>query len=124
MRKTEQLRHQHAGIMEVVITISDQLNEATVLDRIPDILGQMIDLSGRLQAHLAIEDSMLYPMMIAADHPLASDRAMEFKEEMGGLSAAFGSYMSKWRSFTAIEADPGGFVAETRELFDALSDLD
>jgi len=122
MRKTEQFRHQHAGIMEVVITISDQLNEATVLDRIPDILGQMINLSGRLKAHLAAEDNLLYPMMIAADHPLASDRAAEYQEEMEGLAASFESYMSKWRSFTAIEADPGGFIAETRELFDALSD--
>ena len=122
MRKTEQLRHQHAGIMDVILAITDQLNEATILDRIPDILGQMIDLSGRLKAHLAVEDQMLYPMMIAADHPLASDRAAEYQEEMGGLAANFENYMSKWRSFTAIEADPSGFVTETRELFEALSE--
>lgn len=122
MRKTEQLRYQHAGIMAVIGAISDQLSEATVLDRIPDILGQMIDLSGRLKAHLASEDKLLYPMMIAADHPLASDRAAEYQEEMGGLARDFENYMSKWRSFTAIEADPSGFVAATRELFEALSD--
>ncbi len=122
MRKTEQLRHQHAGIMDVVVTISDHLTEATLLDHIPDILGHMIDLSGRLRAHLAVEDKMLYPMMIAADHPLASDRAAEYQEEMRGLAADFESYMSKWRSFTAIEADPKGFVTDTRALFEALSD--
>lgn len=108
--------------MDVILAITDQLNEATLLDHIPDILGQMIDLSGRLKAHLAAEDKLLYPMMIAADHPLASDRAAEYQEEMGGLATDFENYMSKWRSFTAIEANPSGFVAETRELFEALSD--
>ncbi|MDJ0943384.1 MAG: hemerythrin domain-containing protein [Kiloniellales bacterium] len=122
MRKTDSFRQQHATIVGVVTEFRGLLDPDKVLDNIPDIMGVMIALSGKLKAHLAKEDNELYPELLGSGDPKLAEMAAAFQNEMGGLSAAFESYMETWRSIEAIEDEPESFIRASEEILDALSD--
>ncbi len=122
MRRTESFRQQHAAIVEVVTELRGLLVPEKVLDNIPDIMGVLISLSGKLKAHLSKEDSELYPDLLASGDAKLTDMAAAFQSEMGGLSQAFEDYMTTWRSIEALEDDPDGFVRASEAMIDALSD--
>ncbi len=122
MRRTETFRQQHAAIVEVVTELRSLLDPEKVLDNIPDIMGVLIGLSGKLKAHLSKEDNELYPDLLASGDPKLTDMAKAFQSEMGGLSQAFEDYMATWRSIEAIEDDPDGFIRASEAVIDALRD--
>jgi hemerythrin-like domain-containing protein len=122
MRRTETFRQQHAAIVEVVRELRSLLVPEKVLDNIPDIMGVLISLSGKLKAHLSKEDKELYPDLLASGDAKLSDMAAAFQSEMGGLAQAFEDYMATWRSIEAIEDDPDGFIRASEAVIDALSD--
>ena len=122
MRRTEAFRQQHTAIVDVVSEFRGLLVPEKVLDNIPDLMGVMIGLSGKLKAHLAKEDKELYPELQAAGDPKLAEMAAAFQSEMGGLAGAFESFIETWRSIEAIEDDPEGFVRASEEILDALND--
>ncbi len=122
MRRTETFRQQHAAIVDVVTELRSLLDPEKVLDNIPDIMGALIGLSGKLKAHLSKEDNELYPDLLASGDPKMTEMAEAFQSEMGGLSQAFEDYMATWRSIEAIEDDPDGFIRASEAVIDALRD--
>jgi len=122
MRRTETFRQQHAAIVEVVKELRSLLVPEKVLDNIPDIMGVLIGLSGKLKAHLSKEDRELYPDLLASGDAKLTEMAAAFQSEMGGLAQAFEDYMATWRSIEAIEDDPDGFIRASEAVIDALSD--
>ncbi len=68
------------------------------------------DVETVLVRHLAFEDARLYPVLEAAEPPVA-DRARRYREEMGDLSGRFVAFMQRWSSERAIEAEPHAFAA-------------
>ena len=122
MRKTDSLRQQHTAILDVVAEFRGLLDPDKVVDNIPDIMGVMIGLSGKLKAHLTKENNELYPELLACGDPKLAETAGRFQSEMGSLSAAFETYMETWRSIMAIEDDPDGFIKVSEEILDALND--
>lgn len=121
MRKTDSLRQQNAAILEVVTEFRGLLDPDQVVDNIPDIMGVMIGLSGKLKAHLAKGGKEIYPELLACGDPKLAEVAASFQSEMDGLSTAFETYMDTWRSILAIEDDPDGFIRASEEILDALT---
>lgn len=122
MRKTEQFRHQHDEIVQVVTELTGHLDEKTLSDHIPEIVALLIRLSGKVKVHLAMEDSKLYPGMVASEDPLARSLADLYQSEMGDLAVVFEAYIAKWLSPDQIHVDKRGFIAETQNLFGVLGD--
>lgn len=122
MRKTDSLRQQNAAILEVVTEFRGLLDPDQVVDNIPDIMGVMIGLSGKLKAHLAKGGKEIYPELLACGDPKLAEVAASFQSEMDRLSTAFETYMDTWRSILAIEDDPDGFIRASEEILDTLND--
>ena len=122
MRKTDQFRYQHDEIVQVVTELTGYLEEKSLAENIPDVIGLLVRLSGKIKVHLAMEDSMLYPRLATSPDPLARSLADMYQTEMGDLSEIFKTYIEKWLSSESIETDKRGFIAETQSLFAALSD--
>lgn len=122
MGRTANLRLQHDAAIKLVADIhalADRLGE----EGVPYQLGMLLArLTGTLRIHLAQEDKTLYPHMIASADREVSDTALAFKEEMGGLSRAFGEFAERWNSAGRIAADPQGYRAESRAILDTLVD--
>ena len=68
-----------------------------------------------LVAHLAKEDSMIYPRLIAGDDIATSAAAQEVIDEFRDLAADFGALIG-WATPDAIIAQPVRFAEEAREL--------
>ena len=122
MRRTETYRQQQTAILDVVTELRRLLDPEKLLDNIPDIMGAMIGLSGKLKAHLSKKEKELYPELLATGDPKLTEMTAAFQSEMVGLSKAFDDYMEAWRSIPAMEDDPDGFVRASEEILDALND--
>ena len=70
-----------------------------------------------LMVHLAKEDKLLYPKLLA--FPETRALARRFAEEMGGLAEAYLAYYAAW-PIERVEADWAGFGAATRGVMKAL----
>jgi iron-sulfur cluster repair protein YtfE (RIC family) len=72
-------------------------------------------LCAELIAHLAKEDSMIYPRLIAGDDIATSAAAREVIDEFHDIAADFGALIG-WATLDAIIAQPARFAGEARDL--------
>src|SRR5690606_34314361 len=90
----EQLIREHAQIEVRVKRLLELVSGA-----VPDVDGVTIalsDLSGELGAHLAHEDSFIYPRMIRGNNALMRDAANAFTAEFASLRVDWSVYLSEW----------------------------
>ena len=120
MRKTETYRTHHEELRGIVARIEVMLDPASVTNAPDAVAGVVRELFGKFSVHLAIEDNSLYPRAKAHADARLRDTAARFETEMGGLSQRFDAYRKSWPGPLAIGRDPARFVAETREVLDAL----
>jgi iron-sulfur cluster repair protein YtfE (RIC family) len=77
-------------------------------------------LTRKLLAHLAKEDTLLYPRLIAGSDRRAAMMAARFADEMGDLAQSYREYVANWSS-DRIVAEWAGFGNETRRVMQALT---
>lgn len=113
--KTAMYRSQHAELVRLASRIPvegalDELDANLALGR----------LKGVLAIHLKLEDSVLYPAMLAHASPGIRDKASKYQREMGDLSASFNAFYVRWTAPDAIRKDPPGFQREWKTILAAL----
>ena len=118
--KTENFRHHHTEVRALSARIHHLLDADTVTTDPGPIASVVRELFGKFGVHLAIEDSTLYPRMLAHDDPRLQQAAQRFQREMGGLKTKFDAYRQRWPGSIAISRNPKAFIAETREILTAL----
>jgi hypothetical protein len=121
MARTDVFRRQHAEIAEVAEDITAALDAKELASGAEIMSGLLSVLGGKLTIHLAMEDKGLYPRLLRHPHPKVRDLAKRFMSEMGGIQAAFGEYLARWRDPALIQKMPDEFIKETRTLLAALS---
>jgi iron-sulfur cluster repair protein YtfE (RIC family) len=95
------------------------------LDRVLDggdavaIHGALAALAAELVAHLAKEDSMIYPRLIAGNDAATSAAAQAVIDEFQNLSADWTALITETTP-ASIALDPAGFAARTRVLLGRL----
>lgn len=120
MSRTTSLRHQHDAAIALVgeiVAASRSIDSQTDAYRASVLLAR---LTGLLRIHFAQEDKTLYPYMIASANAAASERAIAFNEEMGGLSAVYEDFAKRWTCSESILNDAKAFRRESGEVFAAL----
>lgn len=78
-------------------------------------------LTGLLRVHFAQEDECIYPKMEASFDAHTSATARAFREQMGGLGAAYAAYSQKWATARKIRSDFDAFKNESGTIFGALA---
>jgi len=73
-----------------------------------------------LKAHLALEDSTLYPKLIAHADPEIAATARRYQQEMGGLQTALSNYIERWPIAASIQHEPDLFISQTQQVVAAL----
>jgi hypothetical protein len=112
----EAIRIQHDSIAEHAAALAAAISQPTYTP----VATIRWKLARELIGHLAVEDRLLYPALIGSVDQRTSTVARRFKEEMGGLSSTFTSYMREWTD-QRITAEWSAFCSETRALLAALS---
>ncbi len=77
-------------------------------------------LARTLLAHLALEDSYLYPALIGSNKSSVSGLAASYRREMGDLASIFRKYLAEWTELR-IAKEWALFGEETRHILAALS---
>ncbi|HHM01759.1 MAG TPA: hemerythrin domain-containing protein [Caldithrix abyssi] len=121
MRRTDSYRRQHDDLLQVAGEISGKLDTHSLSQNASEVRTLLSKLLGKLNVHLAAEDKALYPRLLNAGNPEAKSLAERYISEMGNIADVVKSYSQKWPSPAAIQKDPATFVAETKNLFGALS---
>ena len=100
----------------------EALLELTGADQpdVPAVIIALSDLSCELTGHLAHEDSLIYPRMIAARNTELSETASHFVEEFAALRADWDVYLREWGS-DAIAGDWQEFREQTRSILARLA---
>jgi hypothetical protein len=120
MGHTDTFRRQHQEILGVVKELQPSLAvEALRRDAAPVASG-LQRLATMLKAHLALEDSTLYPKLMAHADPAIAGTARRYQQEMGDLQTAFSNYVERWSTASSIQQEPEQFVSHTQQVVAAL----
>lgn len=121
MPRSDNLRKQHAEILAAAREINALLSDSLSAIDAAAIRPMLSKMAGLVTLHLAMEDRSVYPTLAA--HPDASVRAVgkRYSDEMVGIAAVFGDYMKNWQTTAQMRADPAGFSAASKAVFNALS---
>ncbi len=118
---TDSFKRQHEEILKIATDLSDLLTIEKIKNRSEEARLLLAKLTGKLGAHLTMEDKVLYPRLYQQSNTTISSTAKRFFDEMGGLSSTFMNYSTKWSEYGAIEKGNETFIEETQAIFQALS---
>lgn len=113
-------RDHHATVGQLVGRIESLLATRSATPDVAALTTAVRDLFGIFTVHLSLEDSALYPRLLAHPTPALRATAARFQAEMGNLRARFDLYRTRWPGPLAVAKDPDAFVRETREVVTAL----
>jgi len=121
MGRTSELRDKHKELLKLASQISELLDEKSLAADAKQARSLLSTLSGKLGMHLAVEDKNLYPELLSHEDDKVRATAKKFVDEMSGIAGAFKKYLDKWPHSKAIQDAPHAFIAETKGVFQALS---
>jgi iron-sulfur cluster repair protein YtfE (RIC family) len=121
MKVTDNLRRQHKELMEIVTEITSHLIPDKLAKDATYVSGLLLELAEDLRVHLAREDKALYPALFRHPDKMISKLAKDYLDEMGGISDAFESYLTRWPHAMVIQDDANHFINQTRGIFESLS---
>lgn len=121
MAITDSFRQHHTELLQIATEMSRHLNAEQLKKDANEIRSMLSKLSGKLNVHLTMEDKSLYPSLLNHTDPNLKLIANRFIKEMGGIKEVFGGYLKKWPTPSSIQANAAEFVAETKNIFSALS---
>ena len=120
MSRTTDLRKQHDAIALLAGDISRAAAALAETGAAEALYGLLHQFDTILTAHLASEDRLLYPELLASDDRRTAAIASRFCEEMGGLNSTYAEFAARWPSAAALMADPAGFQRDWTVLEGAL----
>jgi Hemerythrin HHE cation binding domain len=120
MGQTDSFRRQHQEILGLVKELQPQLEVASLRRDAAPVATGLQRLAAMLKAHLALEDSTLYPKLIAHPDPEVAATARRYQQEMGGLQTAFSDYIGRWATASSIQQEPDLFLSQTQQVVAAL----
>jgi hemerythrin-like domain-containing protein len=120
MSLTDDLREQHAAILQLVGQMETTLTIDTLAANADTLIDTLSVLARKLAIHLAMEDRALYPLLIARGSGTVRQTTQAFVNEMGHIASVFKTYAATWKSAESIKGDPKTFCEETGAVFSAL----
>jgi hemerythrin-like domain-containing protein len=113
--QARQLLDEHAAILEMF----SQLETALAADRPQDVVALRWKMNRVLNAHLALEDQLVYPVLAACPNGETAALAKRMMSEIGDLAAKWRDYITLWTTGD-IRARPDDFRAHTAAVRAAL----
>jgi iron-sulfur cluster repair protein YtfE (RIC family) len=118
---TASLRQQHQDLLKIVGQIAPLLKPEAIDPTQGDTLRKLlVDLTGKLNLHLAAEDKVLYPKMASSNKTDVATAGKQFSTEMGSIGAAYKAYLTKYPNGPAITKSAKEFCTDTSAIFQAL----
>ncbi len=114
-------RIQHQKLMAMFTDLQTLLVDSSVAANVAQIRSLLSKISSALIVHLYLEDTELYPELLAHGDPLVQTKAKACQDEMGDLVTAFKSYLAKYSSSDKIQGTPITFIEDSKQIILAVS---
>ncbi len=121
MPDVSRYRSQHADLVPGIGRIQQFASPAALATNAPEAVRLLMELTGQLNLHLAMEDESLYPKLAKAGDARTAETARRFQIEMGGLRRAFEGFLVDWSSPEKLQAEPAKFLAAWGGIVKALA---
>jgi len=115
-------RRQHQELGHLASALDEAVNAIDEPEGPQRAKHALAQLTGKLKIHLVMEDGSLYPRLLQAPSAETAQTAQRFMTEMGGLSATYMSYATKWKQPGAIDGHPELFTSETKGILKVLGE--
>ena len=112
MSSTRLCRDQHTELGRLMAELR-AASEAALPAEVQPLLEGFAD---KLRAHIAHEDRVLYPRLMAHDQEQVRLTARIYQAEMGRLGESFEAFLGRWSGPAQREADPSAFRRDLGEL--------
>jgi hemerythrin len=122
MARTDRFREQHNELLRAANDLQLQLNVAELSKDGAKARSCLSALMGKLLLHLATEDKVLYPELVAHKNAAVATMARRFSVEMQATSQLVVAYNDRWSTPTAIRRNAQDFAAETKIVLQKLVD--
>lgn len=122
MARTDRFRQQHNELLVLTGELQLLLNETSLSQDASAARACLGKIMGKLSLHIATEDKVLYPELVAHKDPLVANLARRFSTEMESTSGALAAYNGRWGTASAIKENPRAFIKETKEIVHVLAD--
>jgi hemerythrin-like domain-containing protein len=116
----DQFKNDHVKILISVDELR-QLVKGGVEKNAILIATAIVKMSSSIKAHLAAEDTLLYPVLAKSSNVAVSNAAIQFQTEMGGIAAAYVDFAKKWNLVKTITTNPAEFKDHANAIFKALN---
>lgn len=120
-QRTDKYRKQHDDLVSLAGELQSLSENIETIDQAKQARQKLDRFAGKLVVHLAKEDKSLYPDLESCGNREIEQMARRFRQEMGGLAAAFEAYNRRWVSPGSIAADADRFRNETGAIIDTLA---
>lgn len=119
---TEQLRRQHTELFELGQALRAKLDPETVSLDSAEVRRMLARFVGRVRVHAAMEHAALYPRLLAHDDPAVRSVAQRLLDEVGPIYALVAAVGERYPTTESVQADPRGFVQESRRVLRVLGE--
>jgi hemerythrin-like domain-containing protein len=116
----ESMKGQHAEIGAVMAQAMRAIESGTVTTNAEWFSQLLGDITTKIEDHLKIEDSEVYPLLVESEDAAVRRTAKQFQTNMGGLAEEFASFFRRYRTPAEVRHDPWRFTYETRRIFEQL----
>lgn len=115
----DKFNQEHASLLASVTTLRELVHAGVAANAEP-IVRQLVAMSALVKLYLAAEDRVLYPALAGAADPRVARVGQQFQQEMGGIAASYGAFVSRWNLPARLAGDPQCFRDEANAVFKAL----
>lgn len=115
--KTQNFRRQHDELVGIVGELMPFLSVSKIAENSKKIHSLMSQFSGKLKAHLSMEDTILYPAIANSEHKAL---ASKYKGEMMILKPAIENFFKKYINIKTLEENAQEFIDELTQIIDTL----
>ncbi|MGI5070774.1 hemerythrin domain-containing protein [Treponema pectinovorum] len=110
----------HRIVQEYLQTI-DKLAKQGVKENAAEIALNINKMTGIIKMHLASEDKLLYPELLASKSENVKKITKQYMDEMGDLYKAYGNFAEEFRTPSKIEENSQKFVESFKAVEAALN---
>ena len=105
MKTTDILRKQHNEIHGLIIKVKPILRERAFAEDILSNSTVLLNLTGKIIAHLSIEDTQFYPQVLRSDSETVKQTALRFQSEADEVRKELDTYRKAWKNTSLIQTN-------------------
>lgn len=115
----DKFKKQHIAIIDCVTRLR-HYTKAGISENATEIAQLIISMSSLIKLHLAVEDNVLYPALLAGKNTRLASLGKQFQEEMGVIAVTYLDFVKRWNTAANVSNNPEGFRSDANRVLKIL----